>query len=165
MHIVYDVVYAYDVVYDMQYAIVYNAVYHIVYDIVYDVHCQIYSCSLAAAAKCSTSRFQLPSAWTVKHPQHLFGILHQNHSRERPPIAPHPDVDLEKKQLWSSKHWHTSPPFIQNQTADQTHPRTPIGNDTGQPGTKYPATVDSGRGKRVYRIRYRIRVQWRSTCQ
>ncbi len=60
LHIVYDVVGAYDIVYDMQYNIVaydivydmqYNIVYDVVYDIVYDELQPIYSCCLSAAAK------------------------------------------------------------------------------------------------------------------
>jgi hypothetical protein len=51
LHIVYDVIGAYDIVYYMQYNIVYNVVYDIVYDIVYDEHQPIYSCCLSAAAK------------------------------------------------------------------------------------------------------------------
>ena len=49
------------------------------------------------------SRFQLPCAWTLKHGQpHLFCIIHRDISRERPTIAPHPDVDLEKAATCST---------------------------------------------------------------
>jgi hypothetical protein len=40
---------------------------------------------------------------SLRHrPAHLFGIAHQDLSREGPPIAPHPDVDLEKAATCSA---------------------------------------------------------------
>jgi hypothetical protein len=51
LHIVYDIVYAYDIVHNIHHNVVYYVVCDIVYEMVYNVCHEIYSRSLAAAAK------------------------------------------------------------------------------------------------------------------